>query len=342
MKFKGKIKNINHIVVSDPSYKKDVWCRYEKEKLNEKDWIVDLDIWPVEDKIENYYIKGTEFSLLLKKNAEDCSLDDEGTLSYMGDIKLNDYKIAMDTACIALGINNKAKEIIDSKDEWQPYCAIKTGGDGYFGEVSEGIKDGNLQFILIAGYFEEDAINQNNLFEYLKNQFEITDLVKEDVTLHGDNRVLGKGNIVEVYSCSVINDVGGTTMIRNSNFKSEVDGMNLTIENPDGTIEHTTLESSDKLTNFPIEIEVINSWYDYETGYRYKGKITDKKLQKEFEKFGTTGFKPDDYKKYENKTLYEDALKASQNYDPSIVYFSEFDVIKVLERTPESERGIEL
>lgn len=30
MKFKGKIENINHIVISDPTYKEDVWCRYEK------------------------------------------------------------------------------------------------------------------------------------------------------------------------------------------------------------------------------------------------------------------------------------------------------------------------
>lgn len=342
MRFKGKIENINHIVVSDPSYKKDVWCRYEKEKLNEKNWIVDLDICPVEDKIENYYIKGTEFSLLIQKDKEDCEFDDKGDFSYLNDIEMKDYKIAMDTACIALGINNNAQEIIDSKEEWQPSCAIRTGTDGMFGEVSEGIRGGKLRFLLITGYFEEGFIDENELFEYLKEQFEIKDLGKEDLTLHGSNRELNKGDKVEVSSCSINNDVGGTTTIRNSRYEDVIDGMSITVENPDGTIGHTILSSHDKLVDLPIEIEVIDGFYDYETGYRYKGKITDERLVEEFKKFGTAGFKPEDYKKYKDKSIYKDTLKASENYNPALVYFSEFDVIKVLERTSESERGVEL
>lgn len=337
MKFKGKINNIDHIVISDPSYGKGVWCRYEQENLNETDWLVNINIFPVETKVEKYYIKGTEFSLLLQKDKEDCSLDDEGTLSYMSDIELKDFTIGMDTACVALGINDNAKEIIDCREEWQPSCAIRTGGDGTFGEVSEGIKNGKLRFLLITGYFEEEFINENNLFEYLKDQFEIVDLVKEDIILYGDNRELNKGDKVEVSTCSINNDVGGTTMIRNSNYKNEIDGMNLTIENPDGTIEHEILESHDERVNLPIEIEIINRWYDYETGYRYKGKITDEILLEEFRKFGTTGFTPDNYTKYKDKSMYENALKANENYDPSIVYFSEFDIVKLLEKDNASE-----
>lgn len=338
MKYKGKIENINHVVISDPYYKNGVWCRYEKDNLDEKNWFVDLDIFSVETKEGKYYTKGMEFYLLLKKNEDICSLDDEGTLSYVSDIKLTDYNIGMDTACVALGINDKAKEIIKSRGEWQPSCALKTGGDGIFGEVGEGKKDESLQFILITGYFDEDFISENELFDYLKEQFKITELVKEDVTLYGDNRELNKGDVVEVSECSISNDVCGTTTIRNSSYKSEIDGMNLTVENPDGTIEHTTLESHDKLTDLPIEIEVIDGFYDYETGYRYKGKIMNEKLLEEFNNFGTTGFKPDDYKKYKNKSIYEDALKASKNYNPAIVYFSEFDVVKVLEKF--SEKGV--
>lgn len=340
MKFRGKINNINHVVISDPSYKKGVWCRYEKENLNETNWLVNLDISLVETKVGEYYLKGTEFSLLLKKNTEDCSLDDERTLSYMSDIKLNDYKIAMDTACVALGINDNAKEIIDCREEWQPSCAIRTGGDGIFGEVSEGTQNDKLCFLLITGYFEEDFINENELFEYLKDQFEIVDLVKEDHTLYGNNRELNKGDKVEVSSCSINNDVGGTTTIRNSGYEDVIDGMSITVENPDGTIGHSILSSHDKLVNLPIKIEVIDRFYDYETGYRYKGKIIDEKLLEEFKNFGTTGFKPEDYKKCKDKSIYEDTLKACENYDPSIVYFSEFDVIKLLEKSTDKEMEI--
>ena len=88
MKFKGKIDNINHIVISDPTYKEDVWCRYEKKDINEKDWIVNLDIYPTETKIDDYNIKGVEFLLLIKKNEYDCNIDEDGNLSYLKDIEL--------------------------------------------------------------------------------------------------------------------------------------------------------------------------------------------------------------------------------------------------------------
>lgn len=70
--------------------------------------------------------------------------------------------------------------------------------------------------------------------------------------------------------------------------------------------------------------------------------MINKDLIQEFNTFGTTGFKPEDYKKYKNKELYEDAKKASKNYNPEIVYFSEFDVVKVLEKVENKNDGIEI
>lgn len=303
MNYKGKIDNIDYIVISDPMYEKNIWCRYEKNDVNAKNWVVNLDIHPMEVEKDNYDVNCNEFSLLLKKEDKTCNIGENDTLIYSEDIKLNDYTIGMDSACVALGINDKAKEIIDSKEEWQPSCAIRTCGDGTFGTVFEG---------------------------------------KEDSELESDSHILKNGDKVEVSSCSINNDVGGTTMIRNSRFKDEVDGMNLTIEYPDGKIEHTRIQSTDKLVQLPIEVEVLDKYYDYETGYRYKGKMINKELIKDFDTFGTTGFKPEDYKKYKNKELYEDAKKASKNYNPEIVYFSEFDVVKILEKVENKNDGIEI
>lgn len=342
MNYKGKIDHIDHIVISDPMYEKNIWCRYEKNDVNAKNWVVNLDIHPMEVEKDNYDVNCNEFSLLLKKEDKTCNIGENDTLIYSKDIKLNDYTIGMDSACVALGINDKAKEIIDSKEEWQPSCAIRTGGDGTFGTVFEGKKDDELQFLLIMGYIEDELMNQNELFDYLISQFEIKELVKEDFELESDSHILKNGDKVEVSSCSINNDVGGTTIIRNSRFKDEVDGMNLTIEYPDGKIEHTRIQSTDKLVQLPIEVEVLDKYYDYETGYRYKGKMINKDLIQEFNTFGTTGFKPEDYKKYKNKELYEDAKKASKKYNPEIVYFSEFDVVKVLEKVENKNDGIEI
>lgn len=195
MRYNGKIKNLNHIVVSDPSYKKETWCRYEKDNLKEKDWIVNLDISHKTEKIEDFNINYMGFSMLIKKDNNVCDLTKEG-ISYLKGIKLQEYQISMDTACVALGINNKAKKIIDSQDEWQPNCSIKTGIDGFFGEVMEG-KDSNnnLCFIFISGDLDNDmGYDIDFLKEYLVNQFEIIDLTKEDVILDGDNKVLNKGD----------------------------------------------------------------------------------------------------------------------------------------------------
>ena len=317
MKFKGKIENINHIVISDPTYKEDVWCRYEKKNLEEKDWIVNLDIYQTETKLDDYNIKGVGVLLLLKKNEYDCNIDEDGNLSYLKDIELKDYTIGMDSACVALGLNENAKEIVDSQEEWQPPCAIKTGTDGTFGEVSEGIKDGKVCFLFVTGYFDEDFINQNELFDYLVNQFQIKELTKEDFDLVGDNHVLKKGDKVEISSCAIKDDKGKIIDIRNSSYKDELDGMAITTENPDGTIENTILKSHDTLVDYPIEIMVLDNWYDYETGYHYNGKI-------------------------KNKELIEQLKNLNDNFNPSLAYFSEFDVVKVLEKNSSTEEEIQL
>lgn len=340
MKCSGKIKNINHIVVSDPTYENDTKCRYEISNLNEKDWLVELDVYGVEENIGDYTINGIEFYLLLQKEKGICEIDGDN-IKYLSNIKTEKIDIGMDTACIALGINEKAKEIINSQSEWQPKCAIRTGTDGKFGEVFEGKKGNELSFVLITGYIGENTdYGVDELFNYLVNKFEITDLIKEETIFVDKDRELIKGDKVEISFCHITNDIGGSTMIKTKDYVDEIDGMNLTVHQPDGTIEKTTIHTDYSCVDLPIEVEVISGYYDYETGYRYKGKISNERLLEEFRKIGTTGYTPEHYKKYENKKLYEDTKKAAEEYDPSIVYFSEFDVIKKLNKEASLEAGI--
>lgn len=190
MKYKGKINNINHIVISDPTYEKDDGCRYEIENLKEKNWIVELNIYDVEDKIDDYLIQGIEFYLLLQKTKDLCQIDGEN-IKYLKNINIKKYDIGMDTACIALGINKNAEDIINSQSEWQPDCAIRTGTDGMFGLVTEGKNNDGLAFIAITGYLSSDmGYDKNSLFEYLVSKFEINDLVKEDnITIDSSRQI---------------------------------------------------------------------------------------------------------------------------------------------------------
>lgn len=337
MKYSGKIKNLNHIVISDPTYEKDVWCRYEIDNLKEKNWNVDLDIYEVEDKIDDYTINGIEFCMVLQKLKGLCKVEDD-KIKYLSGLETKDYEIGMDTACVALGINDKAKRIINSQAEWQPSCSIRTGTDGMFGSVTEGKKNNDLVFLVITGYLSSDMdYDIDDLTNYLIDKFEITDLVKEIVI--DKERELKKGDKVEISFCHITNDVGGSTMIKTKDYVDEIDGMKLTIHEADGTVDESVIHTNYPCVDLPIEVEVISCAYDYETGFNYKGKIINDKLIDEFRKIGTTGRKLEDYKEFENKPIYEDTKKALENYDPSIVYFSEFDVIKKLEKDSDLEVG---
>lgn len=184
MRYKGKIKELNHIVVSDPTYEKDVWCRYERENLNEENWLVNIDIKPSIEEFKDFTVKGTEFFLFLCKDKNWAELKENGTISYLKGIGLNEIDIGMDTACVALGIDEKAKEIIESKEDWQPECALNTLTDGIFGTVKEGkIENGennDIVFIWISGYLDEDTgYTMEDIIDYLQEQFNITELEKD-------------------------------------------------------------------------------------------------------------------------------------------------------------------
>lgn len=180
MRYKGKINELNHIIISDPSYDESVTCRYEKTNLKEKNWLIDIDIKPVEEKIENLTIKGTEFFLFLCKDKKLGELRENGTISYLRGITLNEIDIGIDTACVALGINEKAKEIVLSRDEWQPECSLKTLSDGIFGTVKEGKIGENVAFIWLSGYLCEDTdYSIDEIVDYIEHQLNIVELQKD-------------------------------------------------------------------------------------------------------------------------------------------------------------------
>ncbi len=60
---------------------------------------------------------------------------------------------------------------------------------------------------------------------------------------------------------------------------------------------------------------------------RLVGELLDIKDIAKSRKAGTTGSKPDDYKKYldVNPSLYHNAVKAAAEFNPAIVYFMESD-----------------
>ena len=86
----------------------------------------------------------------------------------------------MDTACVALGINEKADEIIELRADWQPECSLNTLTDGLFGTVKEGKIQDHTVFIWLSGYLDEDTgYSIEEIIDYLQYQLNITELEKD-------------------------------------------------------------------------------------------------------------------------------------------------------------------
>jgi len=180
LRYKGILNGLNHIIISDPSYDESVTCRYERTNLKNENWFVDIDIKSVIEQMENFTIKGTEFFLFLCKDKRLGELKENGTISYLKEINLEETEIGMDTACIALGTNDKAKEIIELRDDWQPECSLNTLTDGLFGVVKEGKIENDIVFIWLSGYLDEDTgYSIEDVIKYLQYQLNIEDLQKD-------------------------------------------------------------------------------------------------------------------------------------------------------------------
>lgn len=186
MRYRGNIERLDKIVISDPSYGKDVTCRYEREDVDAKDWLIDIQINPIKDiydsKMGKVDISYKEIFIFMKVKHEIGELLENGKFSYRKTNELKNIRIGMDTACIAMGINKNADEICDSIDEWQPECSLNTLTDGLFGEVVEGSVAGVTNFIFIMGSIDDDAeYSEEDLIKYFEKQFEIKNLslVKE-------------------------------------------------------------------------------------------------------------------------------------------------------------------
>lgn len=195
MFYKGQIEKVNKIVVSDPSYKEGVWCRYENNAFPEMDgpWNVQLAINNYADDYGDFIAKGVEFSLMLTSSLcwiDHFVLDEKGKqFSYAPFVKLKETEIGLDTACVALGANNHADEIKSCVDEWQPSCALRTLTDGTFGVVQEGTFDSDVHLIFVNGYFDEDTgYSIEDIVNYLSTMFEIKnlELVKDKPALEDE------------------------------------------------------------------------------------------------------------------------------------------------------------
>lgn len=210
MKGKGKIKKLEKIVMTDPHYKSDVWCRYEKKFDKIEDWQVQFLIRDYEDNLkwqnEDIKISGIEYAILFKRPDFKSELLDIERISYERGIELKKYQIGVDTAQVAFGANDRAEEIIEYSQDidkldvgellanYNPDFAISTASDGLFGNIQEGTKNGETQFIFLAGFFDEYAEIENvkDLMSYFETQFKIEDIELETERLKVLYKEVGK------------------------------------------------------------------------------------------------------------------------------------------------------
>ncbi len=186
MKLHGRIDKLQSFVVSDPSYGEDVWCRYEVHPNSDKPWnaqllIKDIDEMMHDDEFNaDYHIEGVDFTLFLCDVDHKFKLYEDGCFEHYKSTVLKEYTIGADTACIAIGANDMVDEIKSCKEDWQPYCSLRTLTDGQIGIVTEGRDNGDLSFIYLNGFVDKDTgYSVEDIKNYLVQQLEIKDIVIE-------------------------------------------------------------------------------------------------------------------------------------------------------------------
>ena len=192
MKYEGKIKELNQIIVSDPSYHKGVWCRYENDKVNMKNCNVEISLEEYHETIpaeevakdmpeelkgqaDDLQINGIKLQMLISDGVPYCNLIKNG-FTHTHWVQLKDFTIGMDTACVSLGINDVADRIRSEVDSWQPSTCLHTLTDGEFGQVFEGTapKSGVPCLIYISGFLDKDTeYTVEDIIDYLKTNFQI-------------------------------------------------------------------------------------------------------------------------------------------------------------------------
>lgn len=174
MEFRGKCNLIDKIVVSDPSYKDDVWCRYERNNINGKDWKVCGFVNDCTDEYEDLTVHGVDFVIALSSPDEHIEVHEDGSFAHNVNTKVSEFTIGMDTACVGFGVNKNADLIKSARDEWQPDCCLKTLTDGEFGTVFEGSHNGEVKFIVLSGFLDEDTgYSVKDVFNYLVASLDI-------------------------------------------------------------------------------------------------------------------------------------------------------------------------
>lgn len=76
-----------------------------------------------------------------------------------------------------------------------------------------------------------------------------------------------------------------------------------------------------------VQVKITKITFDAETGHHYMGELlldSDVQLCNEA---GQSEFLPEHYKRYGDK-MYQEVLKAYEEYNPKIVYFSDFEIIE--------------
>ncbi len=83
-----------------------------------------------------------------------------------------------------------------------------------------------------------------------------------------------------------------------------------------------------QLQGGPFEVEITKMWWDYETGWRYHGKLTNSEQIEASRVLGTSEYDAEHYRKRYPKMPYlaERAEKAAKEFDPSRVFISEHDL----------------
>ena len=157
---KSKVKMPTTIIVGDPLYFEEYPDRkdlvYNKEFRGKKDWVGIVTLSETETEYKNITIEGTSLKVVYAPNEEFAKV-------YLDDMKYKSQKIKN----TQIGVDSARYSIqIDDK-----YHEINTGGDGYWGDISEFYRGDKLDGIMLDMELGDTSSfnDYKEIIEYLFN-----------------------------------------------------------------------------------------------------------------------------------------------------------------------------
>lgn len=178
MYFKGKCREIDRIVVSDPRLLEGIPFRYERDDIGGVDWRVLGLVGDIEETRDGQVVSGKRFVVVLHKGDVEVDLQQSGRVLFpaAGDMFCKECGVFTTSGFVGIGIDDRMDDILESDDEELQDCCLYSAASGMMGKVLEcsAAENGEVKVLVVSGCLGDFAgYSQEDIKDYLVDSLQV-------------------------------------------------------------------------------------------------------------------------------------------------------------------------